>query len=391
MSAQDHLTKGLSALIAASTDDFLELARISGLDPKRDFRHADLSGADLRGFDLTAFDLSSARLNGTLLAGAKLNDTVSRSQLEHALLELPVACFFIGRRGGDAGSYILDDLGPRFRLGGRTADAVEDARRHRDRMLHLSSTRVRNPADVPNFKLEPEVLEKDVSTSSAALVIADVRNRFDADVLTSLLDGLAATDLPCFVFAVTESMPRVSKTVRTTLDNLIIDHGRNMMISVGGTPIASRAALSKTLPAAVQDSVDIREVVAFLVAWRRSRNEGPLTQPTQAVAGRPADRQRPVVLLATMVRPHGTLLGVIQDAWMTDLFTREGAGSRGVILVDENFYRKGDIAELLKALPKMPVQVRVFPASVELDSLYVVIAQASSGLWPLLKQAGGRR
>lgn len=70
----------------ANTEDFLELAKIAGLDPKKDFvaaklsnvilRAADLSGANLSGADLSNADLSSANLSGANLSGANLSSAL---------------------------------------------------------------------------------------------------------------------------------------------------------------------------------------------------------------------------------------------------------------------------------------------------------------------------
>ena len=48
----------------AETDDFAELIRIAGLDPKKHLRFADWSGVDFSGCDLRGFDFTGARLIG---------------------------------------------------------------------------------------------------------------------------------------------------------------------------------------------------------------------------------------------------------------------------------------------------------------------------------------
>ena len=56
----------------APTNDFSELIRISGLDPSRHLRFADLSGVDFTGSDLRGFDFTGARLIGCDFSGAKI-------------------------------------------------------------------------------------------------------------------------------------------------------------------------------------------------------------------------------------------------------------------------------------------------------------------------------
>jgi len=80
-SAQE-LKDSIQQILAAETDDFLELAKIAGLNPAEDFaganlkgtdlRGVDLRGADLRGADLRGADLSFTTLDGANLDGAKL-------------------------------------------------------------------------------------------------------------------------------------------------------------------------------------------------------------------------------------------------------------------------------------------------------------------------------
>jgi uncharacterized protein YjbI with pentapeptide repeats len=65
----------------AQTDDFIELAKIAGLDPLKDFVRADLSNvnlsyANLRGINLSGANLSKANLSGANLSNANLSSTV---------------------------------------------------------------------------------------------------------------------------------------------------------------------------------------------------------------------------------------------------------------------------------------------------------------------------
>jgi len=51
-------------ILLADTDDFAELAKISGMDPATDYRHADLKECDFTGSDLSGFDFTGADLRG---------------------------------------------------------------------------------------------------------------------------------------------------------------------------------------------------------------------------------------------------------------------------------------------------------------------------------------
>ena len=65
----------------APTDNFAELIRIAGLDPKKHLRFADWSGVDFSGSDLRGFDFTGARLigcnfKGALIEGARFDQAL---------------------------------------------------------------------------------------------------------------------------------------------------------------------------------------------------------------------------------------------------------------------------------------------------------------------------
>jgi hypothetical protein len=77
-SFEQEMEKIIQIVKEAKTDNFFELARILGRNPKKDFAGAnlhncDLSGGDLRGADLRRTNLSSANLKGVNLRGADLS------------------------------------------------------------------------------------------------------------------------------------------------------------------------------------------------------------------------------------------------------------------------------------------------------------------------------
>jgi hypothetical protein len=82
----DDDLRHFQAVLDHDSDDFLELAQAAELDPKVDFRFANLTNidfgaADLRGFDFTGADLRGARGNPkwddtTILADADVGDSV---------------------------------------------------------------------------------------------------------------------------------------------------------------------------------------------------------------------------------------------------------------------------------------------------------------------------
>ncbi|NES18789.1 MAG: pentapeptide repeat-containing protein [Symploca sp. SIO3E6] len=59
-------------VVEADTNNFLEIAKIAGIDIKTELAGANLSGFNLRGADLCEADLRETNLNGANLSGANL-------------------------------------------------------------------------------------------------------------------------------------------------------------------------------------------------------------------------------------------------------------------------------------------------------------------------------
>lgn len=78
----DELRSDLEAIATSTTTSFVELVKLSGLDPTKDFVGADLRGADLREQDLTKFNLTGANITGALTSGAKFDPEKSPSVAE---------------------------------------------------------------------------------------------------------------------------------------------------------------------------------------------------------------------------------------------------------------------------------------------------------------------
>lgn len=378
------LAAALARLIAASTDDFVELVKICGLDPGQDFRNAILSGADLRDADLSEFDLTNAVLERTLLAGARLNETVDPQQLARASMTAPTKCYFVGRACTDAATDILAGLGPAFVPATATMTAIEALREARDRTLHLKSTRVRNQPAISEMELPSGVVDVDAAGSSFGLVLCDLRSIFDAAVLTRLLEALSALSLPFFAFVVTEALPMVGKAVRSEIDKLLSRYGPNLMVSVGGTPIVSRANFLHEIEAAQSDSVNLREMVSFLEAATRSYRTRKPTRATSAPTKRPPQVGSPAILMAVEVHPTRSLLDAIREAWLLNRPMRDAEHLRALILIDENFDRSVDINALSSAFSVSLIDVRAFARSQSQDGLYVLLADHDSHLWRLV-------
>jgi uncharacterized protein YjbI with pentapeptide repeats len=82
MTNEDSLHKlqySIQQVVKAETNDFVELAKIAGLDIATDFTGADLSGADLRNANLRNANLKDTNLSGADLSYANLSYANLRS------------------------------------------------------------------------------------------------------------------------------------------------------------------------------------------------------------------------------------------------------------------------------------------------------------------------
>jgi internalin A len=75
-------TKGASAIEErikkvkeADTDDFVELTQLADLDPRTDYRYANLEGVDFSGADLSGFDFTGARMKECVFRNTKVSST----------------------------------------------------------------------------------------------------------------------------------------------------------------------------------------------------------------------------------------------------------------------------------------------------------------------------
>jgi DNA polymerase V len=96
--AFEELQDRIQQVLAAESDNFLELLRIAGLNAAEDFAGADLSGTNLSGTNLSGADLSftnlsnanlrSANLHGANLNGANFNSAdLNRTNLSSAIYQ----------------------------------------------------------------------------------------------------------------------------------------------------------------------------------------------------------------------------------------------------------------------------------------------------------------
>jgi DNA-binding CsgD family transcriptional regulator len=68
----NDLDKRIDRVLEASTHNFVELTKIAGLDPAKDFRYANLSKINFSGCSLAGFDFRGASFEGATFVDAKI-------------------------------------------------------------------------------------------------------------------------------------------------------------------------------------------------------------------------------------------------------------------------------------------------------------------------------
>ena len=95
--------RAIAVAKAPKQADFSRLVRLSGLDPRTDFRFADWSGVSFRDCDLSGFDFTGAQLvgcdfTGAWITGARFDQAMIDHARPNSLLD-PKRTIQIGIRG----------------------------------------------------------------------------------------------------------------------------------------------------------------------------------------------------------------------------------------------------------------------------------------------------
>ncbi|HZF28525.1 MAG TPA: pentapeptide repeat-containing protein, partial [Gammaproteobacteria bacterium] len=100
----DDARSAAKELLAAGDKTFAELCKLGGLDPRTDFRWADLHGIDFSGQPLEGFDFRGADLRNANLRGARIEPSqLEGADLSGALLDraVPIKPFTLCLSGDD--------------------------------------------------------------------------------------------------------------------------------------------------------------------------------------------------------------------------------------------------------------------------------------------------
>jgi hypothetical protein len=256
------------AVARADNVGFSELVRLSGLNPRNDFRYADLSGVDLRGQDLRAFDLSHAVLDSARILGAQFNRTVSRTQLRRANRKARAMAVLVGEHLLADEAVIRQRLGYEVYVPQGLNEALRRSDRDRERRLQRTGAFIGDNSDLVRRRLA-QAMRIATPSHGVSFVIAEPETDFDFDALGAVVGALERRSLRSFVFLLPHLMAaegRGEELVRARVRTLVPENLVNF-----STPIERRGAQIKN-PArlAHQALADLSNTLDFLLALSSS-------------------------------------------------------------------------------------------------------------------------
>ncbi|WP_395671208.1 pentapeptide repeat-containing protein [Phenylobacterium sp.] len=248
------------ALAGADNPTFADAVRLSGLDPRYDFRHADLSGVDLRGQDLSAFDLSHAVLDYARVLGTRFNRTVSRKQLRRAIRTARAMAVLVGEHLLDDEALIAQRLGVEVYVPRGLNEALRRSERDRERRLQRTGAFIGDNSDLVRRRLA-QAMKVATPAHGVSFVIAEPETDFDFDALGAVTNALERRSLRPFVFLLPHLMATEASglgVVRARVrgfnaDNLInfaapeVDRSQGQVRNPARLAQQSLADLAKTL------------------------------------------------------------------------------------------------------------------------------------------------
>ena len=73
MTKRHDVDDAIARVLTAATSNFVELTKMAGLDPAKDFRHANLEDIDFSGCNLSGFDFSGSSFEGATFVNARIS------------------------------------------------------------------------------------------------------------------------------------------------------------------------------------------------------------------------------------------------------------------------------------------------------------------------------
>jgi hypothetical protein len=372
------LTRRLTYLTEAQGKGFVEMSREVGLDPRRDFRGADLSGVDLRGQDLRGYDFTRAKMAGARIHGATFRPRLSKWQIRSADSKGRAACLFVGPMLETALDPLRQALEPAVLTPLAPNQALQRVGREREQHYgaggtFLSDGRVAISRILSRPLRETEVVLRQAST---AVLFFQPSTDFDFDTLAVLDQKLRRINRRHVTFVFPAFMEG------DTGRRLFEVREKTAFLSPADTVVFQRAGGAKDIhEAQAANSRYLQHVVDWLALLDRARFV--LRAPPLKVR---ADQSEPQ-FVSGVVRARGSMVSALRDQigpQPTSGFI--ASPQRRHLYVSQTAAGTMDLKAVAAFLGTSvrPVSISVFPDAVGIvDRYYLITAGEHSAVWSL--------
>lgn len=201
-------TAQLRAVAAAETAGFVELVKLAGLKPEKDFQYADLSRADLRRQDMRRFNLKHADLRGALIQEALFNNTVSRRQLSEAVAGVPVILIPIGEQLVGKRVDIARHVGEEVLLPGQVMEGLAQLGSDPERRQRRFNAYIGDNTDLARRRLSRHFkgLSRTLKASGAAFILLEPDRDLDFEALSVVQGYLERDGVKAITFILPQAM-----------------------------------------------------------------------------------------------------------------------------------------------------------------------------------------
>lgn len=378
-SARLDLASALREVAVARVDSFTDLARRSGLNPRTDFRNANLTGADLRHEDLRDFDFSRATFQDAKVYGAKFNGSVRRAQLKDANDRIRALVLPVGEHLEEISSSISGMLSLDFEVPTETSEAIRRTGKLRERAFEGGAFHSDNSPLIKRH-LAKHLRHSTATARKTNLVvfIAQPQTDFDFDMLGVAQRAFRSAGTPVFTFVFTAALNSGSASARL-VERRMVEAGQSktdfMLIDDGGV-ITKRAPSSEW-----KDGKTFRGLVSFLnlvpTAKRVTTNSAKLATKAGADAN--------ATLLSGEVAASESLTETIrQKMSMAGVSVWRNSPRFHLLLAREKF-NYPDAQKIYEHLSSNnSCDVSLFDSLDGRSNFYLVAAAPRSSIWRLL-------
>jgi len=372
------------AISAAESDSFVELVKLSGLEPRRDFRNADLSRADLRGQDMRSFDLRGASLRGALIQGARFNNSVSRAQLKEAIAGVPAVLLPVGERLLKLREAVARHLGEKVLVPEAVVDSLSQLLDEPMRRQRRIGAYIGDSSDLVRRRLSGRFrdLSRTLKASGACFIVAEPQTDLDFDTLNVIQGYLRRDGVRTFSFVLPQAMmsdPALSALAQARLRAL----PKGSWMNLNETRRGHKTHLHAAPPQGLSLLENAREkVIAFVWVVANARPQWCVRARLKGVGVGEAE------LFDGARRPRESIADAIIRELYDDSPDAWGFAERQHVFVREDLYST-DLGSIIAAKlggQRVTVEVSTFPHREGYAAEYYAVAgPAASDIWNALR------